>query len=217
MLKLITNPNEFFSELKQRDVRIKIPLLTIVLPLAVIISGYQYFIVSKLSQAFPKELAKFFLIGAYIEVVASFIGIFAAWLILAVIMHGLSSFFGGKGSFRRTFEFTGYGFLPSLIGALITIPMSYYIISKTQIPKISISQLQQNPNIVKSLILTMYPKNLIYSSLIINLAITIWSLTLWSFAIKHAREIELKKAFICALIPSALFTLFQIWRLLQVL
>jgi len=39
-------------------------------------------------------------------------------------------FFDGKGSFRRTFEFTGYGFLPSLVGSAITtitIPLSFYI------------------------------------------------------------------------------------------
>ncbi|WP_456327094.1 Yip1 family protein [Archaeoglobus sp.] len=121
-MKLITNPNEFFEELKQRDVKIKKPLLTIVLPLAVILSAYQYLIMNKISQAFPKELAQFFMIGAYIGIIGSFIGMFAVWFIVAVIMHGVSSFFDGKGSFRRTFEFTGYGFLPSLIGAIITTP-----------------------------------------------------------------------------------------------
>jgi hypothetical protein len=217
MLKLIFNPDEFFSELKGRDVKIRVPLLTFVLPFAVILSGYQYFIVNKLSQAFPEELSKFFLIGAYVGVIATFIGVFAAWLIFAVILHGLSSFFGGKGNFRRTFEFTGYGFLPPLIGSLITVPMSCHYISKAQVPTISISQLQQNPNIVKSVISAMYPKNLVYSNLIINLAVTIWSLTIWTFAIKHAREIELRKAFICALIPTVLFTVIQIWKLLQLL
>ncbi len=84
----------------------------------------------KLSQAFPPELARFFLVGAYIGIVGSFIGVFAVWLILAVIMHGISSFFGGRGSFRRTFEFTGYDFLPSLMDSAITVPMSAYYISK---------------------------------------------------------------------------------------
>lgn len=51
--------------------------------------------------------------------ICSFISVFAVWLILAVIMHGLSAFFDDKGSFGRAFEFTGYGFLPSLIGSLI--------------------------------------------------------------------------------------------------
>ncbi len=49
MLELITDPDELFYKLKSREVRIRIPLLTIVLPLAFILSGYQYYVVDKLS------------------------------------------------------------------------------------------------------------------------------------------------------------------------
>ena len=65
--------------------------------------------------------------------------------------------------------------------------------------------------------LSIIPKDLVYSNLIINVAVTIWSLTIWTFAIKHAREIELRKAFICALIPTLLFGVYQIWNLLKIL
>jgi len=47
-------------------------------------------------------------------------------VIIAVIMHGLSAFFEGEGEFRRTFEFVGYGFFPSLVGSLITVPHQHY-------------------------------------------------------------------------------------------
>jgi len=242
-MKLITNPDEFFEELKQKDVRIKIPLLTVMIPPAVLLSIYQYFLMNKISQAFPKELAQFFLVGAYIGIAGSFIGVFAVWLILAVIMHGISSFFDGKGSFRRTFEFVGYGFLPSLIGSAITVPMSLNYVMNVEVPKITIAQLQQNPNVVKTVMLSLIPKSLIYSNLIvnvavtiwsltmlslipksliysnliINIAITIWSLTIWTFAVKHAREIELRKAFVSALIPTVLFGIYQLWNLLKFL
>jgi len=216
-MKLITNPDEFFEELKHREVRIKIPLLTIIIPLAVLLSIYQYILAIKLSQAFPPELTRFFLIGAYIGIAGSFIGVFAVWLILAVIMHGISSFFEGKGSFRRTFEFVGYGFLPSLIGSAITVPMSLNYVMNVEVPKITIAQLQQNPNVVKTVMLSLIPKSLIYSNLIINIAITIWSLTIWTFAVKHAREIELRKAFITALIPTVLFGIYQLWSILKLL
>lgn len=186
-MKLITNPNEFFQELSREDVRIQKPM-TIVVAIAAIISAYQYLLAAKLSQVIPSDLAGFFVVGAYIGIIGSFIGIFAVWLILTVMMHGLSSLlFNGKGSFRRTFEFTGYGFLPSLVGSLVTIPMSAYYVLNAKVPKISIEQLQQNPEIVKSVLLSILPRDLVYSNLIINLAITVWSLTLWTFAINmHA-------------------------------
>ena len=187
------------------------------LVLAVLVSTYQYFLATKLSQAFPAELAKFFVVGAYIGIAGSLIGMFAVWLILAVIMHGLSAFFNGKGSFRRTFEFVGYGFIPSLVGSTITVPMSWYYVSQAEVPKISIAQLQQNPKVVKSIMLSIIPKDLVYSNIIINVAVTAWSLTIWTFAIKHAREIELRKAFICALIPTLLFGVYQVWSILKLL
>jgi hypothetical protein len=215
-MKLITNPNEFFQKLSREDIRIRKPMM-IVVALAIVVSAYQYLLITKLSQVFPPEIAKFFLIGAYIGIVGSFIGMFAVWLILAVIMHGLSSFFDGKGSFRRTFEFVGYGFLPSLVGSLITSPLSAYYITKAEIPRISIEQLQQNPDIMKTLMISLIPHELVYSNLMINLAVTAWSLTIWSFALKHARGVELRKAFVCALIPTALFGIYQIWSILKLL
>ncbi|AEA47919.1 Yip1 family protein [Archaeoglobus veneficus] len=211
-MKLITNPDRFFEDLKEGEVRIRKPMI-IVIVLAILVSAYQYLLVTKISQAFPTEIAKFFTVGAYIGIVSSFIGIFAVWLILAVIMHGLSALFDGKGSFRRTFEFTGYGFLPSLVGSLVTIPMSAYYISNAEVPKISMEQLQQNPEIMKSILLSILPQDLIYSNLIINLAITVWSLTLWTFAIKHARNLTTKNAFVSALIPTVAFGLYQVYSI----
>lgn len=212
LLKLILNPDEFFSELRKREVRLRYPF-AIVTAVALIVSSYEYFFLSKLVQAFPKQIVGIIMFGGMIEVVATFIGMFAAWLIIATVMHGLSVFFNGEGSFRRTFEFTGYGFLPSLVGSLITVPMSYYYISRTQIPKFSISQLLQNPHAVKSLVKSLLPQSLLYSNLIINLAITLWSLTIWTFAIKHSRNLKLPHAFICAVIPTILFTILQLWKL----
>lgn len=181
-MQLITNPDEFFGELKKKDVRIRKPLV-IVLVLAIILSLYQYLLMSKLSQAFPAEIARFFAIGAYIGIAGSFIGMFAIWLILAAIMHILSALFGGNGSFRRTFKFTGYGFLPSLISSLVTVPLSAYYVLQAKIPQVDVSQLQ-NPEIMKSLMLSVIPQDMIYSNLIINLAITLWGLILVDFCNK---------------------------------
>lgn len=77
--------------------------------------------------------------------------------------------------------------------------------------------MQQNPKIVKTIMLSIVPKDLIYPNIIINLAVTAWSLTIWTFAIKHARDIELRKAFITALIPTLLFGAYQLWSILKLL
>ncbi len=95
--------------------------------------------------------------------------------------------------------------------------MSAHYITNAEVPRISITQLQQNPDVMKTVMLTLISKDLVYSNLIINFAVTIWGLVIWSFAIKHAREIEFKKAFISALIPTALFGIYQVWTILKLL
>ena len=216
IMKLISNPDGFFAEMKNQDTKLSKPAL-IALLLATLIALNQYVLISQLSEVMPEKLEVFFKIGGYIGVVSSFIGVFAVWVIIAVIMHGLSAFFEEKGDFRRTFEFIGYGFFPSLVGSLITVPMSVYYITNAKISEISLVQLQQNPDIVGAIIASIIPKDLIYSNLIINFVITAWSLTIWTFAIKHAREIELKKAFVSALIPTVLFAIYQIWSVLKLI
>ncbi len=216
IMKLISNPDGFFAEMKNHDTKLSKPAL-IALLLATLIALNQYVLISQLSEVMPEKLEVFFKIGGYIGVVSSFIGVFAVWVIIAVIMHGLSAFFEGKGDFRRTFEFIGYGFFPSLVGSLITVPMSLHYITNAKIPEISLVQLQQNPDVVKVIMLSIIPKDLIYSNLIINFVITAWSLTIWSFALRHARGIEMREAFICALIPTVLFAIYQIWSILKLL
>jgi len=217
IMKLISNPDELFAEMREYDTKLSKPAL-IVLLLATLVALNQYTIITKLSEVMPDRLSVFFKIGGYIGMISSFVGVFAVWVIIAVIMHGLSAFFfEGEGDFRRTFEFVGYGFFPSLVGSLITVPMSLYYIAIARIPEISLVQLQQNPDVVRAIIVSIIPKDLIYSNLIVNIAVIMWSLTIWSFALRYAREIELKEAFVCALIPTVLFTVYQLWSILKLL
>jgi len=212
-MKLITNPDEFFAELKTKDGSIKIPIL-IIIGIAILGSISYYFFINKIIKflgIFPENIVQILTVGAYIT---TFITVFVIWLIITVIVYGLSALFGGEGSFYRTFTFIGYGFLPSLIGSLITTPISVYYIMNAEIPEIDLTQLEQNPEIIDALITSLLPNEIIYSTLIINIAMIVWSLVIWSFALKHAREIDLRKAFICVLIPTVPLVIYQIWSVL---
>ncbi|ADC64383.1 Protein of unknown function DUF2143 [Ferroglobus placidus DSM 10642] len=215
-MKLLTNPNKFFDDLKYKSVQLRYPLIIVAL-LATLTSLYQYLLITKMSQAFPEDIAKFFVVGAYVGMIGSFIGMFAVWFVIALLMHAISALFGGEGSFRRTFEFTGYGFLPSLIGSAITVPFSAYYVMSAEVPKISVSDIQTNPELLGEVLMGVIPRELVYSNVVISLAVTVWSLVIWSFAIKHAREIEFRKAFITALIPTTLFGIYQVWSILKLL
>ncbi|MBE8539588.1 YIP1 family protein [Geoglobus acetivorans] len=99
---------------------------------------------------------------------------------------------------------------------MITVPVSAYYLMNAEIPEIDLAQLQ-NPDAVGDIILSFIPRDVVYSNLIINLAVTIWGLVIWTFAVRHAREIELRKAFICASIPAVALGMYQMWDILRLL
>lgn len=214
MLSLITNPDEFFAELKEKDPSLKRPAIIVIL-LAMMVAYYQFKVTMKISTALPPDIARFFVVGAYINAISSVIGIFAVWLITAAIMHGLSAFFDGRGEFRRTFEFAGYGFLPSLFGSAVTIPASLSYIENAALLKLDVKELAADPEVLTKAILSQIPSEYVHSALVLNIAITIWGLLMWCFAVKNAREIDGRKAFVCAAIPTAIFGGYQVLSLVR--
>lgn len=171
----------------------------------------------KLSQALPESLKSFFIAGAYIQLVSTFLGFFAAWLIIAAVMHGLSAFFDGRGELRRTFEFAGYGFMPSLLGSAVTIPVSLKYVEEATIPTIDLQELSANPEILVKSLVSHFPDSYVYSAIFLNLAVTAWSFLIWTFALKNARNVELKQAAVCAAIPTAIFGVYQVMALVRLL
>ncbi len=185
----------------------------IVFLLSILVAYYQFRVTMKIFGAPPADVARFFAVGAYIDAIGSAIGIFATWLITAVIMHGLSAFFEGRGEFRRTFESTGYGLLPSLFGSAITVPTGLSYIETAALPKFDAKELAANPGILAKAILSQIPAEYVHSALLLNFAVTIWGLLMWTFAVKNARETSVGKAFVCAAIPTAIFGFYQIFSL----
>ncbi len=203
-MKFVTNPDEFFAELKNREPKLIYPAI-ILLAISIVSGYYQFVLLTKLSETFPEDFAKFLKIGATFGVFGAILTTFALWLVVAGIMFGITSIFGGEGSFKRTLEFVGYGFFPMLVSSLITVPISVSYISNAKLPKMSIQDLQQNPELFKSVMYSMVPHDVIISNLIISSAALIWSFVIWSFALKHARGLELRKAAISVLIPAAIY------------
>ncbi len=67
----------------------------------------------------------------------------------------------------------------------ITIPTPVDYIANSEVPKMSVIQLQQNPDVMDAVMHSSIPINSVYSNLIINLAVTLWSSTIWIFAVRH--------------------------------
>ena len=213
--ELILNPNGFFKDLSYKEISLKTPFL-IVLVFSVLMSAYSYYTTSIMFKIFPADMQGMMSMMIIITAVSSLVGGFIAWLLIAAVMHLISIAFKGEGSFKRTFEFTGYGFLPNLIALFITIPIGYYFLSNAHIPTLTMAQLQ-NPVIVKQVMSSIIPRPMLYVNLLVGMAVSLWNLGLWTYGIKYARNLELKKAFIVALIPTVLFGAYQLYSVAKFL
>ncbi|ABR56109.1 YIP1 family protein [Methanococcus aeolicus] len=213
--ELILNPNDFFKYLLNKEVSLKTPFL-IVLIFSVLMSAYSYYTTSIMFKIFPSDMQGMMSMMIIITAVSSLVGGFISWLLIAAVMHIISMAFKGVGSFKRTFEFTGYGFIANLIALCITIPIGYYFLSSAHITTLTVAQLQ-NPAVVKQVMSSILPKTMIYTNLLVGIAVSLWNLSLWTYGIKYARNLELKKAFIVALIPTVLFGAYQLYSVAKFL
>ncbi len=211
VLNLISDPNGFFERQKERDVSLKVPLLIIIV-LSIIGGINQFLISSKLAEAFPSDFAGIVRLGAYLGFIGSFAAMVVVWVVVSAIMHAISSYFRGRGSFKRTMEFAGYGFIPSIIASAITTAVGAQYITSARVPQLSMSDIQSG-EFVNELMSSMLPTDFVYFSIIVSLAFGVWSLTIWTFGLKHARGLSTRNAAITTLTPFLAYIGYMIYTL----
>lgn len=115
----------------------------------------------------------FYCYGAAAAVVAiRLITPFIVWFLFAGAFYAISILHGGVGSFRRVSEFTGYGFIPQIPSAILNA-----ILLPILLP-----------------ILSLLPHFATYAITIISLLLLLWSVAIWVFAVKHARNLSTQDA-----------------------
>lgn len=72
-----------------------------------------------------------------ISVIGAFIGVFVYWVIATGVFYLISLLFEGKGSFSRSLETIGYGFLPLVFGYLVTLAVALVYIPRITLPQLS--------------------------------------------------------------------------------
>ena len=211
-MKILTCPDAFFSKMLTRNEDLKIPALIV---LAVgILSALTAILVAQLSARIMPEFGSLILIAA---AVGTIIGAFFLWLVWSGLIFGISLAFAGDGSFTRTLEFTGYGFIPQVIGSIITFGATLWYLpelSAAVVSPVHLSQgiagaeaatnaMMQNPWMIQYLEVTG----------LVTLVFFLWSAFLWINGIQHARHLSPRDAILCAGVPAVIYGIILISRL----
>ena len=199
----LTSPGSFLRR-EAENPRL-LPPIAIVLATAVLGLITQYLLFSSMASAFSDtELASAMSLILGVGAIIGFIGVFFFWFVYAGVFYALSIFFDGEGSFADTFKLVGWGYLPSIISGVVT-AVAYAILVDGQ----NLSSPQGMA--VFSQGLTSGPVFQILA--IVGILFTLWQGVIWTFAMKHGRNLSLKQASIVVAIPvglsvaSSVFTL----------
>ena len=156
--------------------------------------------VSAVTSSLPAEAAPFAGIGAVAGAIGGLLMQFIMWLLYAGVFYAISILFKGEGSFKRCLEFTGYGFIPTIIGAIIGLA-----VMMTVLPTIEFSL--EDPQLFQQ---TLMQDPLIQASTVIGILLMLWSANIWIFGVKHARNLSTKDALITVGVPVGLYLIYSI-------
>jgi hypothetical protein len=206
MLEVLTNPDQFFGKKNNEEIDLKTPI-AIVFVVGLFGAASAVIMLQKVMAGLPDEAASFAWIGGIVGAFSGIVVAFIQWLVYAGIFYLISSAFNGDGPFKRVLEFVAYGFIPTVVGSLISLAAMIQAL-----PAIEFSM--DNPELLQEMILS---DPLIQASMIIGIILTLWSANIWIFALLHARNLTTRNAVITVGIPIGLFIAYSVYNLIGAL
>ncbi|PXF53588.1 MAG: YIP1 family protein [Candidatus Methanophagaceae archaeon] len=212
MLEVLTNPNKFFETRKKGEESLKLPVFIVLI--SGIIGGISAFLSSSImmeamAKTLPPEAQGFMSFMPIGSAIGAVIASFIAWLIIAAVFFGISCIFKGEGKFKRTLEFVGYGYIPTIIGGLISAVLVYNFVTTVQIPPITIT----DPTEIQEVITPLMKSPMMLLSSAVGILFMLWSANIWVFGLKHARNLSTRNALITVAIPVAAYILYSVYRM----
>jgi hypothetical protein len=127
-----------------------------------------------------------------------------------------SYFFKGQGSFTRVMEFTGYGYLPQILGSLITLVAAFEYLPKITVPVLTKAALDNPAVMEQAMSAFMHDPamlELTQITTLVAIVFMLWSANIWIFGMKHARGLSPRDAAICVGLPVVAYVIFMIYNL----
>ena len=215
IIDLLIRPGAFFQNAMNDQKCLKFPALVV---LAVGIAGamYGYLIGGLTGQLLGGIIQGTGTIIVLLAVLSALIGTFIFWLIYAGVFYAFSIVFKGEGTFKRTLEFVGYGYLPQFFGTLITLFIALYYIPRIHVPQLSAAA-AQNPDLIteaiKALMRDPAMMELSQIAMIISIVFILWSANIWIFGMQNARKLSPRDAALCVGIPVVLYILYMVYSM----
>jgi hypothetical protein len=177
---LLFNPDLFFSEKLKNEIDLKYPALI------VLVTG----IILILTTSLTSNDRSLLYIAGY-RIVNAYLG----WIFITLVFYLISSVFKSSGSFKRTLEFVGYGFVPLIFGQIINLIVRFILRNSYNISP-------ANPQLYLKTYLELLTHNpLLQMATIIGFLFGLWGFYINVYAVMHARNLSKRNAFLTVGIP----------------
>jgi|GEM_PF-2147069 len=207
MFDLLVNPDAFFRERAEDPPAL--PPLAIVAVVALIGGVSAFLVTQQISASFPDDVRQFALIGAVVGGVFAVLVTAVIWVVTSGVAHAVSGFlYDTEGDFKDTLLCTGYGYAPRILGAAVGVAATYLAYQTVPVPTDATNQqaIQEFSRAVSN-----SPYTLVSS--VVSVVVLVWQWFLWSFALKHVRNLTLREGAISAGVPLGLLLLWNVYNL----
>jgi hypothetical protein len=215
LIDILIRPREFFQYAITEKESLKIPGL-IVFALGIVSAVYAYLIGSLTGKMMAGLIPGMESIIAVSTILGALLGIFVFWGIWTGVFYLISSLFKGTGTFKRSLEFTGYGYLPQIFGAILIVIVAIQYIPRVIVPEISTAA-SQDPQLlqdaVKALMHDPAMMEMTQIISIISIVFLLWSANIWIFGMRNARQLSERDSALCVGIPVVVYILYMIYTM----
>jgi hypothetical protein len=214
-MDILLNPNAFFLDVMGEKENFKLPII-ILLAGGIVAAGYGYLIGGLTARMMSGAMPGIEMIITLSSAIGALLGVFIFWIIWTGVIFAFTAVFKGNGSFKRTLQITGYGFLPQVFGSLICLIAAYEYIPKIFVPQMSASMMQ-DPTVaqatMKALLSDPAMLELTQVTTLITIVFLLWSANIWISGIQHARGISTRDAALCVGIPVVIYCAYLVFSL----
>lgn len=215
LIDILIRPDAFFAQASKETESLKVPAL-IVLAGSIVSAAYGFLMGSVSAKMMAGLMPGMDSLIILLAVLGAMIGVFIFWIIAALVFYLISSIFKGQGSLKRVLEFVGYGYLPQILGSLITIVAAFEYLPRVVVPVLTKSALE-DPTVIeaaaKAFMHDPAMMELTQVTSLIAIVFMLWSANIWIFGIRHARGLSMRDAALCVGIPVVLYAAYVIYNL----
>jgi hypothetical protein len=215
LLTVLISPDTFFAETVGEKENLTMPALIVFLG-SIIAAAYGYLIGGLTAKMMTSAMPGIETIITLSTILGAVIGTFIFWIIWAGVIYAISFVFKGQGSFKRVLECVGYGYIPQIIGSVITLIAAFEYVPRIAVPTLSASALQDPVVLEQTMKAFMHDPamlELTQITTLITIVFLLWSANIWIFGAKHARMLSPRDAALCVGIPVVIYVIYMIYNL----